>query len=151
LKTIFGGPLWSTSVITSGSQTVNGYLDDFRIYNRVLNTTEIGWLYNYSKYVTIVYQNSNYQLFNNLTTGNIFQRYLKAYYTSLPKTYNANTQGESTYTISGISWGDIIDISNIYLTNFATTYVGSNIPVYISNVNLIGDDYFNYVMFQNYD
>ncbi len=62
------------------------------------------------------------------------------------KVYNASTLGTSTYTINGIYSGDVVDISNIYLTNFADRFAGNNKPVYISQVNLIGTDYFNYVI-----
>ena len=114
-------------------------------YNRNLTITEINNLYNYIPNVQYNV-NYNYQLYNNLTSGNIYQRYLKATFTGLNKYYNANTLGQSTYTISGIYPGDIIDISNIYLTNFADRFVGNNKPVYITNISLIGDDYFNYVI-----
>jgi hypothetical protein len=90
--------------------------------------------------------NNNYQLYNSITSANIYQKLIKATYTSLTKTYNALTSGNSTYTISGIFPDDIVDISNIYTTNFDNIYVGNNKLVYINNINLIGTDYFNYVI-----
>jgi hypothetical protein len=125
---------------------INAYIDDFRMYNRTLSSSEVLALYNYIPIITVSNKNNNYQIFDPITSGNIFQRYLKATYTGLTKVYNANTQGQSIYTISGIYTGDIIDISNIYLTNFANIYVGSNIPIYISNVTLTGTNYYNYVI-----
>jgi len=138
----------STAGWSYGGSTgyLKGYVDDFRMYNRALAASEVNTLYNYILAITVVNQNNNYQLYNNLTTGNIYQRYLHASYTGLQKVYNANTQGQSIYSISGIYPGDIVDISNIYLTNFASIYVGTNIPVYISNVTLTGANYYNYII-----
>ena len=112
--------------------------------NHYIKLRKISNLYNSSS--TGYNINNNYQLSSGLTTGNIFQRYLKATFTGLNKVYNALTQGQSTYTISGIYSGDIIDISNIYLTNFSDRFVGNNKPVYITNASLIGSNYFNYII-----
>jgi hypothetical protein len=123
-----------------------GYLDDFRVYNRVLSQTDVTNLYNYTFMQVNINNNISYQLFNNLTTANIFQRYLHATFTAVPKVYNTYYSGQSTYTISGLYAGDIIDISNIYTTTFNSINVVNNTSVYINNVTLTGANYFNYVI-----
>jgi hypothetical protein len=127
------------------SAICNNSLTIYLSTNSTLNISKINmdvyFINNLSKQSLI---NNNYIFSSPNTSANIFQRYLRNMYTSLLKVYNANTQGQTIYTISGIYPGDIVDISNIYLSTFATAYVGTNIPVYISNVCLTGPDYFNY-------
>ena len=56
------------------------------------------------------------------------------------------TLGSTNYTISGIYLGDQVDISNIYTSNFNDINVGTNKIMYINNINLIGNSYFNYTI-----
>ena len=118
------------------------------IFNTSLNDSDRNIVENNNTIFNKVFyntsSNNNYQLYNNTVTANVFQKQLNITFTTLDKIYNTLTDGQSNYSISGIIYGDIVDISNIYTTNFIDTYVGNTKTVFINYVNLIGSSYFNY-------
>jgi len=121
-----------------------GYIDELRIYTRKLLQNEIIALYTFSNIITN--NNNNYRLYNNLTTANIFRKPLTAIYFGIDKVYNAITLCSISYTLSGIIVGDFVDISNFMMANFIDINVGVNKSVLVSQVNLYGSSYFNYVI-----
>jgi hypothetical protein len=86
---------------------------------------------------------SNYQIALN-PTANILPKQLTATFTGINKTYDATTTAQVSYTISGTISGDIVDISNCYISNFNNIYAGTFKPITINNINLTGSTYYNY-------
>jgi hypothetical protein len=123
----------------------NGSIDEFRMYQRILSSTEITNLYtNRQFYFTNV--NNNYQLYNNVAFANIFPKLLNGSFTGINRNYNANTFAQINYSISGIFAGDVVDISNNYTALFTDIYASNNKSINISNLKLIGNDYYNYII-----
>ncbi|MEI6598746.1 MAG: hypothetical protein WCL22_06925, partial [bacterium] len=166
ITSYYGDTADSIYIGTNGakSQFFIGAISEFIIYNSVLSTTKrqqiegyLAWKWNFNNslptnhpyynnkpvYIPIT-NNNNYQLFNNNTYANIYQRLLTASFTGINHVYNAQTLGSTNYSITGIYSGDIVDISNIYTSNFIDPNVGNNKLMYINQINLIGSSYFNY-------
>jgi hypothetical protein len=121
-----------------------GSLDDFRIYNRTLTQNDVTNLYNYTYVQVNINNNNNYQFSSKVGTSNIFQKQIIATFTGINKIYDGTYNAQSTYRLQGIIAGDIVDISNIYVSTFSSMYVSNSIPMYINYINLIGSSYFNY-------
>ena len=111
----------------------NGYIDDFRVYNRTINTDEIIEL-NKSKSYSFNNQNNNYTLIGN-NIGNIFQRPLNI--TINDKIYDG--QIDATYNLTNVLPNDNVTISGfVYYEN---ANAGTNKLVTISGF-LIGSLYY---------
>ncbi len=130
------------SPTTTELQNTEGYLATKWKLNSSLPSNHP--YYSTSYIPSVSYRNNNYLFATNVTSANIYQRLLNASFTGINKIYNAVTAGSSSYTISGIYNGDIVDISNIYTSNFIDIHAGINKLIYINDVNLIGPSYFNF-------
>ena len=139
-----------------------GIVSEVIVYNRVLTQNERQSIEGYLAYKWSLQSslpinhpfknyipansNNNYQLATNITSANIFQRSLTATFTGINRAYNSLTDVQTSYTISGIYPGDIVDISNIYTSNFVDINTGLSKLIYINNVNLYGNHYYNYAI-----
>jgi hypothetical protein len=127
-----------------GSYIMNGGVDDFRVYKRVITSEEVGYIYNdNSKY--IYNNNHNYQLAYKVTSANILSRALTLLISGGTKVYDGSTAVYNLgFSISGIILQDQISISS-YIINYVTPKAGNQI-IDISNMNIVGVDYYNYTL-----
>ena len=75
-----------------GNTGLVGYIDDFRIYNKALLSSEVVALYNNPNYsttsttiTTTTNSTNNYQLYNKITSANIYQKPINIIFTAIPK------------------------------------------------------------------
>ena len=122
----------------------NGSIDDFRVYNTVLTTSDVIYLYahynnlNFNPIVSYSVTNDylNYQLTTNFYYGNILQKLLNVALNGIGKTYDGTSNAQFTYSITNIITGDSVDISNNYIATYNDQYIGNNKLITISNLVL---------------
>jgi hypothetical protein len=123
-----------------------GNINEFRVYNRSLSSTEINNIYNLSNNNNIDNNNNNYQLFNNITSANIYQKNLYAYFSGGQKIYDYTNYTTNLVDISYIFVGlindDDVTISSIIGTFQQITHGQQFIDV--SNIILKGFSSLNY-------
>jgi len=120
---------------------LNGTIDDFRVYNRVLTISEVVYIrahYNY--YPRTSFNNTtyndylNYQLLSNTFYGNILPKPIYVFPYGINKIYDGTTYARINYNYTGIISGDVIDLSSSYIANFNDIYVATNKLITISNI-----------------
>ncbi|NBV09824.1 MAG: hypothetical protein EBS09_12095, partial [Flavobacteriia bacterium] len=141
--------VYNTSLSISDRQQVEGYLS--WKWGLQANLPTVHPYYNSPPTLlnNIINSNNNYQLFNPIITGNIFQKLVVVQFTGIPKIYDGTLGTILSYTLSGIIPGDIVDISNNYYANYSDIYVGLSKTVTISNIVLTSLHYYNYYINPN--
>jgi hypothetical protein len=158
-STPFDRPIIS-GTIYGQNYGINGYIDEFIYYNRILNQFEIESLYNYNlqesigifatknvgsnilinilNNIPLSINGTNYIINNSITTANILQKPINNIINT--KVYDGTNIG--TYSLSGIVYGDNVSIlGSVLLSN---TNVGPTILTicgYLDNPNYILQSY----------
>jgi len=114
-----------------------GFVDDFRMYNRLLTISDIVLLYNYRPAVVPI-ANNNYQLVSSIMYGSILPKLLTPQFTVIPKYYDTTTNAYITYTLDGIYSGDFVDISSTYTVNYIDPNASPNKLIVINNLQTYG-------------
>ena len=89
----------------------------------------------------ILSNNNNYQLASSVISGNILPKPLTTQFTGINKAYDATTTASFTYKLLGTISGDIIDISNNYISNFINSNIGNSKQIIVDNLTTTNPNY----------
>ncbi len=136
----FGTSLYGVLNPITANFFLTGRIDDFRLYNRSLTSTEIFTIYNYNSNKLWNNSNNNYTLNAYILYSAILPKPININPIGIDKIYDKSLIAQFTYTISGILTNDSIDISGYY-ANFNDFNIGTNKVITISNILSTNNNY----------
>jgi len=117
-----------------GDPYLVGYISNFMIFDSVLTQDDVNKLINYKLINYNILNKSNYNIMNNVTYANIYQREVDIIFNIPNKTYDLTNNINIQYTLS-----NIILLDNVYLNYeyiFDGIYVGTYLlDIYTININ----------------